>query len=310
LQKLGLNQQEVNKKWQEDVEKAGGGVAYMKQLIENPNNDEYKIDDVAHGSGSVGGYKNRQDPVNNNLATQYADRSGPVVHVPGGRGSGHDATLIHVGKRRVEALEIKKGALNGLDVVSSKKSTVPKEKRAVTFDPSKDRGPEALRHLDKPPDQKGKDRRADELVSGGVLVKEGDDGQKRTFENKVSSISENLKTNLQVTREKLEEEYAELQGKIGTISDPKRKKKLKAVRDNIQEAIELLADIITGAGGELQLIVALEPGAEASAAQIEVVNRLLEAGVRRLRTQQQKQETVISHAIQEIDDQGNFIKSR
>jgi hypothetical protein len=169
---------------------------------------------------------------------------------------------------------------------------------------------EALRHLDKPSTQEGKDGRADELVSGGVLVKKREDGEERVFENKVSSISENLLINLEVTLNKLEADRLKLAGEMGTTSDQKVKDKLKAVLANIQEAIELLADIITGAGGELQLIVALEPGAEASAAQIEVVNRLLEAGVRRLRTQQQKQETVISHAIQEIDDQGNFIKSR
>jgi hypothetical protein len=228
--------------------------------------------------------------------------------VPGGRGSGHDTTLIYVDERRVEALEIKKGALNGLSVRST--STVPKGKTAVTFDPSKDSGPESLRHLDKPPTQEGKDRRADELVSGGVLVKKREDGQKRIFENKVSSITENLKTNLQATRTKLAADGVKLKGEIRTTSDQEVKEKLKAVLDNIEEAIEILNDIISGAGGKLQLIVALEPGANASADQIEVVNRLVEAGVRKLRTEQNEQQTAISHAIQEIDNKGNFIKSR
>jgi hypothetical protein len=299
----GLNQRQAKKKWEQDVENAGGGEAYIQGLI----NDK-KIADLASDSGSVGGYEKRQDPVNNSLAEQYKDPSRRVLHVPGGRGSGHDTTLIYVDERRVEALEIKKGALNGLSVRST--STVPKGKTAVTFDPSKDSGPESLRHLDKPPTQEGKDRRADELVSGGVLVKKREDGQKRIFENKVSSITENLKTNLQATRTKLAADGVKLKGEIRTTSDQEVKEKLKAVLDNIEEAIEILNDIISGAGGKLQLIVALEPGANASADQIEVVNRLVEAGVRKLRTEQNEQQTAISHAIQEIDNKGNFIKSR
>jgi YD repeat-containing protein len=254
---------------------------------------------ISYGYDAVGNRLNKSDSVGGVTTYTYDDND--RLQTEEWRQNG-----VLVGS--VEALEIKKGGLNGLSVRST--STVPKGKTAVTFDPSKDSGPEALRHLDKPPTQEGKDRRADELVSGGVLVKEREDGQKRIFENKVSSISENLKTNLQATRKNLEAEKVKLKGEIDKTSDQEVKEKLNAVRDNIEEAIAILEDIITGAGGKLQLIVALEPGADASKDQIEVVNRLLEAGARKLRTEQKEQQTAITHAIQEIDDHGNFIKSR
>jgi hypothetical protein len=281
----------------------GRGVDYVQQLI-----DEGRIAELAAGSGSVVGYTERQDVINENLAKQYADPSRRVVHVPGGRGSGHDTTLIHLDDRRVEALGVKKGSLEGMKPRSS--STVPKGKTTVDFDPKEGSGTEALRHLDKPPTQQGKDRRADELVSGGVLVKEREDGQKRIFENKVSSISENLRTNLEATHRKLVADRDKLAGEIRKTSNQEVKEKLNAVLNNIKEAIGILEKIIAGVGGKLELIVALERGAGASADQIEVVNRLLEAGARQLRTEQAEQRTAISHAIQEIDNEGNVVKSR
>jgi hypothetical protein len=301
----GLNRRQAKEKWEQDVKAAGGGVPYVQQLI-----DEGRIADLAAGSGSVVGYTNRQDVLNKNLAEQYADPSRRVVHVPGGRGSGHDTTLIHLDDRRLEALEVKKGSLQGMTQKSKDKSIVPKGKTPVDFDPREGSGTEALRHLDKPPTQQGKDRRADELVSRGVLVKELDDGEKRIFENKVSSISENLEINLKATLAKLEAGRVKLAAEMGTTSDQKVKDKLKTVLDNIEEAIDILNDIITGAGGKLELIVALEPDANASAAEIEVVNRLVEAGARKFRKEQAKQETAISHAIKEIDNEGNVVKSR
>jgi len=299
----GLTSKEAEAQWKKDVKAAGGAETYMRQFA-----SEGQIDDLKTGSGANLGYEERQDIINENLARQYADPSRRVVHVPGGRGSGHDTTLIYLDERRVEALEVKKGALKGLDV--SGRSTVPKDKKPVPFDPRKCAGGEALRHLDKPSTQEDKDKRADELVSGGVLVKEREDGQKRIFENKVSSISENLKINLEATVSKLEADRVKLEGEIGTTSEQKVKNKLKAVLGNIEEAMKILKGIITGAGGKLALIVALEPGANASEAQLDVVDRLLEAGVRQLRQEQAEQKTDISHAIKEIDNQGDVIKSR
>ncbi len=299
----GLTPRQAREEWQKDVDAAGGSTAYIEQLV-----NEGKIKDRAVGSGSVLGYTERQDIINENLAKQYADPSSRVVHLPGGRGSGHDTTLIYLDERRVEALEIKKGGLKGLDVTG--RSAVPKTKTPVPLDSKEGSGNEALRHLDKPSTPQGKDRRADELVSGGVLEKEREDGEKRIFENKVSSISENLEINLKATLEKLKADRVKLTGEMGTTSDQKVKNKLKAVLANIEEAIDILNDIISGASGKLQLIVALEPGAKASEDQIEVVNRLLEAGKRKFHNNQGEQKTAISHAIQEIDNEGNVVKSR
>jgi len=293
---------QARKEWEKDVEAAGGSVAYIEQLVK-----EGKIKDRATASGAVVGYTERQDLINQKLAEQYKDPSRRVVHVPGGRGRGHDTTLINLEKKRVEALEIKKGELRGLSPRS--RSTVPKAKTPVSFDPREGNETEALRHLDKPSTQEGKDGRADELVSGGVLVKKREDGEERVFENKVSSISENLLINLEVTLNKLEADRLKLAGEMGTTSDQKVKDKLKAVLANIKEAIQILKGIIEGAGGELQLIVALDPRAGASEDQIDVVNRLLEAGKRKFHSNQGDQKTAISHAIQVIDDEGNVVKS-
>ncbi|MEQ8959844.1 MAG: hypothetical protein RLP02_18280, partial [Coleofasciculus sp. C2-GNP5-27] len=102
----GLTLEQAKAQWKEDVKAAGGAEAYMRQLA-----SEGGMDDLQTGSGANLGYEERQDVINENLAQQYDDPSRGVVHVPGDKGPGHDATLIHLNDRRVEALEVKKGAL-------------------------------------------------------------------------------------------------------------------------------------------------------------------------------------------------------